>query len=225
MGHEPAEGGQRVGGRRPLGRQIRVVGVDVKWPGLHGREAVAHLEETARADAEEAVAPEPLAPLDRFEQVGRSAVVEPEECPDRGLEVGIPGRRQQDRVGVADEPLRGGQAERVGGGHRARGLQGGCSGSGRGPENQKRPIVPGRKVVPSAVPPSFGVCRTHLTDGSSDDPLDPSAPIGAARYRWRSAPEPTGDRSRWVRRLPGPFPAVAAPVSISHWVSVPTCDG
>lgn len=31
------------------------------------------------------------------------------------------------------------------------------------------------------------------------------------------------DRS--VRRLPGPFPAVAAPVSTSHRVSVPTCDG
>ena len=61
--------------------------------------------------------------------------------------------------------------------------------------------------MPSAVPPSFGVCRTLVTDG-------PGAPlaIGAARYRWRSAPEPTGSRRlvgarRSVRRLPGPFPA------------------
>jgi len=59
-----------------------------------------------------------------------------------------------------------------------------------------------------------------------------SLAIGAALYRWRSAPEPTergrGDR-RWpcrsVRRLPGPFAAVVAPVSTSHRVSLPTLDG
>src|SRR5687767_3650494 len=53
--------------------------------------------------------------------------------------------------------------------------------------------------------------------------------IGAALYRWRSAPEPTGSAAaaafRSVRRLPGPFPAVVAPVSTSHRVSLPTLDG
>ena len=29
----------------------------------------------------------------------------------------------------------------------------------------------GRKAVPSAVPPSFGVCRTRVTDGTAPDPL------------------------------------------------------
>jgi len=49
-------------------------------------------------------------------------------------------------------------------------------------------------------------------------------PIGAALYRWRSAPEPTW-RCRSVRRLPGPFAAVVVPVSTSHRVSLPTLDG
>jgi len=56
----------------------------------------------------------------------------------------------------------------------------------------------------------------------------PGRPIGAALYRWRSAPEPTA-RRRFrrgsVRRLPGPFTVVAAPVSTNHRVSLPTCDG
>ena len=42
--------------------------------------------------------------------------------------------------------------------------------------------------MPSAVPPSFGVCRTHRDRRPGGGPLA----IGAARYRWRSAPEPTG---------------------------------
>jgi len=63
-----------------------------------------------------------------------------------------------------------------------------------------------------------------VTDGSL------SRPIGAALYRWRSAPEPTGcrgsmPRRRWVRRLPGPFAAAVAPVSTSHRISLPTLDG
>ena len=86
----------------------------------------------------------------------------------------------------------------------------------------KRPSSPGRKVEPSAVPPSFG--DAALRDRRAV--IDP--PIGAALYRWRSAPEPTSRRrsvERSVRRLPGPFPAVAAPVSTSHRVSLPTLDG
>src|SRR5688572_28114059 len=95
-----------------------------------------------------------------------------------------------------------------------------CRWPPRGPSasvNQERPIVPGRKVVPSAVPPSFGDAAL-VTDGRV------SLPIGAALYRWRSAPEPTGSAlaDRLVRRLPGPFPVVVAPVSTSHRVSLPT---
>jgi len=68
-----------------------------------------------------------------------------------------------------------------------------ASGSARSairPGNQKRPFVPGRKVVPSAVPPSFG--DAALGDRQAAAPLVRSPPIGAALYRWRSAPEPTG---------------------------------
>ena len=56
-------------------------------------------------------------------------------------------------------------------------------------------------------------------------------PIGAALYRWRSAPEPTCVRTvtrrvrRSVRRLPGPFAAAVVPISTSHRVSLPTLDG
>jgi hypothetical protein len=56
-------------------------------------------------------------------------------------------------------------------------------------------------------------------------------PIGAALYRWRSAPEPSDVRGadgatlRSVRRLPGPFSAVVTPVSTTHQVSLPTLDG
>jgi hypothetical protein len=56
-------------------------------------------------------------------------------------------------------------------------------------------------------------------------------PIGAALYRWRSAPEPTGVATRIrvgrrsVRRLPGPITVAAAPVSTSHRISLPTRDG
>ncbi len=81
--------------------------------------------------------------------------------------------------------------------------------------------------MPSAVPPSFGVCRTRRDRRRRG--FRPVA-IGAARYRWSSAPEPTGGDGRScvprsVRRLPGPFTAVVAPVSTSHRVSMPTCDG
>jgi hypothetical protein len=49
--------------------------------------AVAHLEESAREDAEERVATEPLAAFDRLEQVSGRAVVEREKCADRSFEV------------------------------------------------------------------------------------------------------------------------------------------
>src|SRR4051812_25948741 len=67
--------------------------------------------------------------------------------------------------------------------------------------------------------------------GRSVRVADSSLAIGAALYRWRSAPEPTERLRPWplsccsVRRLPGPFAAVVAPVSTSHRVSLPTLDG
>jgi len=96
-------------------------------------------------------------------------------------------------------------------------------------ESRNDHFVPGRKVVPSAVPPSFG--DAALRDRRAIRPLSRPAPIGAALYRWRSAPEPTGSAPRCrvtrrsVRRLPGPFAAVVAPVSTSHRISLPTLDG
>src|SRR3954453_19617323 len=67
--------------------------------------------------------------------------------------------------------------------------------------------------------------------GRSVRVADSSLAIGAALYRWRSAPEPTERLRPWplsccsVRRLTGPFAAVVAPVSTSHRVSLPTLDG
>ena len=97
-----------------------------------------------------------------------------------------------------------------------------------GLENQERPFVPGRKVVPSAVPPSFGDAALFVTDGSAG--CRHRRPIGAALYRWRSAPEPTGVRGS--RRLAfGPEAPGAIPSSSSFRLA-PTagslgrrCDG
>ena len=83
--------------------------------------------------------------------------------------------------------------------------------------------------MPSAVPPSFG--DAALRDRRVVAGPLPRPPIGAALYRWRSAPEPTGSAPRCrvarrsVRRLPGPFAAAVAPVSTSHRISLPTLDG
>jgi hypothetical protein len=63
-----------------------------------------------------------------------------------------------------------------------------------GPGIRNDLFVPGRKVVPSAVPPSFG-------DAALRDRRAPSLarrPIGAARYRWRSAPEPSDVHGAWA---------------------------
>ena len=106
---------------------------------------VADLEQPPGPDAEERVPAQALAALDRLEEVGRTAVVEPQECPDRGLEVGRAGGAEQDRVCLGGEALRLRQAERVRRRHR-----------GWPQESGNDQFVPGRKVVPSAVPPSFG---------------------------------------------------------------------
>jgi hypothetical protein len=57
-----------------------------------------------------------------------------------------------------------------------------------GIRNDLRPGTKGRAFRGATL---FRRCRTLLTDGRSS--LARRPPIGAARYRWRSAPEPTGD--------------------------------
>jgi hypothetical protein len=188
--HERADGIEWVRGVDGLGRQVRAIRRDRDRSRLDASAAVAHLEEPAGADAQEGIAAEALAALDRLEEVGRPAVIEAQEGTDRGLQVGGAGGAQQDRVGVGGEALRLRQADRVRGAHRL------------ASRIKNDPSSSGRKVVPSAVPPSFGVCRTHLTDGGGL----PARAIGAARYRWRSAPEPTGcarQRSPFGPEAPG----------------------
>ena len=110
---EGTDGGQRVGAVERLDGQVgRVDGLG-HGPSLDAGQPVADLEQSARTDAEERVAPEPLAALDRFEEVGGPAVVEPEEGADRRLEVRRPRGAQQDRVRVGGQALRLRQADRV----------------------------------------------------------------------------------------------------------------
>ena len=132
--HEGADRVEWVGRRDRLDRQVRRKDGLGDGPGLDPREAVADLEQAPRADAEERVAPEALAALDRFEQVGRAAVVEPEEGADRRLEVGRARGAQEDRVGVGRQALRLRQADRIGCRHRV-----------SASENQERPFVSGTK--------------------------------------------------------------------------------
>ena len=56
---------------------------------------------------------EPLATLDRFEEVGGAPVVEPEEGADRRLEVGVAGRAEQDGIRATREALHLGETERI----------------------------------------------------------------------------------------------------------------
>ena len=109
---------QRIGDRERLDRQVRVVDRNLDRPGLDAGLAAADFEQSPRADAEERVSTEPLAALDRLEQVRRPAVVEPQEGADRGLEVGRARGAQQDRVRVGGQTLRLRQADRVGCRHR-----------------------------------------------------------------------------------------------------------
>ena len=115
---ERPDGRQRVARGSGLDREVRRVRALGDRPRLDPGDAVADLEQPARADAEERVAPEPLAALDRFEEVGGAAVVEPEERPDRRLEVGRARGAQEDRVGVGGEALGLRQADRIGCRHR-----------------------------------------------------------------------------------------------------------
>ena len=149
--------------------------------------AVADLEEPARADAEERVAAEALAALDRLEQVGRAAVVEAQEGADRGLEVGRARGAQEDRVGV----------RRPGACASARLSGSGCGHRGVGLRRIKNDLRlrDERSCLPRCHPHS---AMPHSRDRRAG-PVSPPPPIGAALYRWRSAPEPTGVRGS--RRL------------------------
>ena len=114
---ERADGCQWIGRRRRLGREVAVVGRHGDGPGLDVGEAIANLEESTRTDAQERVASQALAALDRLQQVRGAAIIEAQKGADGGLEVGRAGRAQQDRVGGARQALRLGQAERIGCGH------------------------------------------------------------------------------------------------------------
>ena len=141
---ELADRVERIGRGVRLDRQVGGVGRDRDGSGLDPGATVADLEESARADAEEGVAAQPLAAFDRLEEVGRIAVVEAQEGTDRGLEVGRARGAQADRVRVAGEPFGLAQADWISGGHRW------------ASRIRYDRSSPGRKVVPSAVPPSFG---------------------------------------------------------------------
>ena len=69
---EAAEGGQRIAARQVRDRQVRRVVHHAHRAGLDARSPAAHLQEPARPDAQEAVASQALAALDRFEQVCRA---------------------------------------------------------------------------------------------------------------------------------------------------------
>ena len=141
-------------------REVRRVLAHGDGPVLDPGPAVPDLEEPPRADAEERVAAETLAAFDRLEEIGRRRpVVEAEEGPDRGLEVGRARGAQQHGVGGRRVALRLGQAERVRAAvHRRHRLW--LPARARARESRTTFVLPGRKAVPSAVPPSFGDCRT-----------------------------------------------------------------
>ena len=96
---------ERVCGRRDLGDKVasraRRQPVGCASIGL----AVANFEQAARQDAQEGIAAQALAALDRLEQVGGRAVVEREEGADRRLEVRVARGAQQHRVVVGGEAL------------------------------------------------------------------------------------------------------------------------
>ena len=143
--HEGTDGVERVARLERGDREVGRIGRLGDRAGLDPGDAVTDFEQPPRADAEERVAAETLTALDRFEEIRRAAFIEAEEGPDRRLEVGRTRGAQEDRVGVGGKALRLRQADRIGCRHR-------CLAS----ENQNDHSSWGRKVVPSAVPPSFG---------------------------------------------------------------------
>jgi len=136
---------ERIGRGAALDREIRGVAFDRHRSSEGSGDPVAKLEQPPRPDAQEGIPTQSLAALDGLEEVGRrGSVVEPEERPDRRLEIGRAGRAQQERVGVAGETLCLGQTERIGCCHRAC-LRATGPTLGFRPRNQKRPVRPGTK--------------------------------------------------------------------------------
>ena len=169
---EGPDGIERVGPVGRLDRQVGSVGRDRDRPGLDAGDAVAHLEQAPRPDAEERIAAEPLAAFDAFEQVGRPAVVEAEECPDRGLEVRRARGAQQDRVGVGGQTLRLRQADRIGCGHRG----------GLGESRNDRSSRDERSCLPRCHPHS-ACAALIVTDGPGTFPWRSALPGIAGALR------------------------------------------
>jgi hypothetical protein len=104
----------------------------------------------------------------------------------------------------------------------------------RGP-GIKRPFVKGRKVDPSAVPPTFGNAALWPTGRALGamvrlrplpppaTPADRCCPVSLALCAgayWRAL-----EARGLVRRLTGPFALVAAPASTNRWFSPPAPGG
>ena len=220
---EGAERRERVGPVAGLDRQLRVVSINRHRPFLDARPPGADLEQPARTHAEERVPPESLAALHGFEEVRRRrAVVEPEEGADRRLEVGRAGRAQEQRVRVRGEPLRLGQAERIGACH-VRRLRCCSVDVVLRIETTSRPGTKGRAFRGATL---IRRCRTFLTDGWSVDrrsalpanagalrrsllselPFGPEAPGSIHRRRRPGFHQPPG-LSADARRVLVPFAA------------------
>jgi hypothetical protein len=164
-------------------------------------DAVAHLQEAARTDAQEAVPAEALAALDGLQEIrGSRAVVEPEKGTDRRLEIGVAGRAETDRVHAAGEALDLAEAERVLGGHRPR--------TSRDNETDLRPLgTNGRFDHPRCHPTSALPHSPDRRDGGTVRSALPAI-AGALRRSLLERALP----ARSVRKLPGPFTAAATPV-------------
>src|SRR5207245_3093101 len=81
--HELPERGEWIVGGEGRHGQVGVEVTDRDGAGLDARDAGANLEVAAGADPEERIATEPLASLDRLEEIGRTSGVEGPERPER----------------------------------------------------------------------------------------------------------------------------------------------
>ena len=209
-----ASGSGVVDRRRPAGRARRSgPSTGRVWIAGH---AVADLEQPPRADAEERVAPEPLAALDRLEQVG--------------------GVRRRRGAGTRRSASRGppGAWRAAGSCRRSaarRFASARLSGSavviavGLGESKTTVRLRDERSCLPR--------CHPHSAVPHSRDRR-----VGRCRHRRRSAlpciagalrrsllASAARAAPRSVRRLPGPFAVVVVPARTSRRVSGSTCDG
>ena len=145
------------------------------------------------------------------------AVVQPQERADRRLQVRRARRAQEDGVRGRGQVLRLGEAERVGhGGGPSAARRLGCRRRPRIRNDQVRLFRDERSLVLPRCHPRSALCRTRDRRILRGGPR-PVRSIGAALYRWRSAPEPTGrplrpGRCRVIVRRPAFGPG--APGSI-----------